>query len=825
MKKLLGLLLALVMQTILFAQHTINGSAINAITNAPLSLVNVQLSSTQNKIIAQTITDDLGRFTFSSLGNGNYRLTVALEGYQTITRSVSVSSTNIENVLFKMEVFSIVGQEALVQAIRAKSTAPVTNVLLSKEQIEKSNFGQDLPFLLNLTPSTVISSDAGAGIGYTGIRIRGTDAARTNVTINGVPINDAESHGMFWVNMPDMASSSQSIQVQRGVGTSSNGAGAFGASINIQTDGLTENSYAEIANSYGSFNTWKHTVKAGTGLLENNWCFDARLSKLASDGFVDRASSDLKSFFVTAAKYGKKGVFKVNVFSGTEKTYQAWSGIPEARLNNDIDGMNAFALNNGLSQEQTNFLLNSNSRTYNKYRYANQTDNYQQDYYQLFYTYQFNPFLKANIGLHYTYGRGYYEEYREQEKFSMYNLPAELIIGNDTITRGNFIRRRWLDNDFYGTVFSFIYEKNKLNITFGGSLNRYDGQHYGEFIWAQYSQGSNMNDRFYEGASTKTDASVYIKSTYKFTNKLEGFIDIQQRIIDYSLRGVDLNDKTLLPYNFNLNYNFTNPKAGVTYLINNNSNAYAYVGIANKEPVRNDIVSASAISIPQAEQLINYELGYRKNWKKSAVSINFYYMDYRNQLITTGQINDVGTYNRVNVPSSYRAGVEATAGLKLLSDLKWQFTATYSQNKVKTFTEFLDDWDNGGQIQIVHTNTDLALSPNIITSSMFSYLAFKKVEIDLISKYVGEQYFDNTQNNGRKLDAFFVNDVRVSYEFKCKQLFKSIYLGLLINNVLNAKYEPNGYTYSGIIGGKRTDFNFYYPQAGTNMLANVVLRF
>ena len=696
-------------------------------------------------------------------------------------------------------------QEVVVMGTKAQANNPITFQNLNKKEIDKQNFGQDLPFLLNLTPSTVISSDAGAGVGYTGIRIRGTDPTRTNVTINGVPINDAESHGTFWVNMPDMASSSQNIQVQRGVGTSSNGAGAFGASINIQTDGLNPNAYSEISSGYGSFNTWKNTVKAGSGLLSNNWAFDARLSKITSDGFIDRASSDLKSFFVSAGRYGKKSIFKVNVFSGKEKTYQAWNGISED-------------------------LLKAGNRTHNDFTYPNQTDNYQQDYYQMFYTYQFNKHIKANIGLHYTYGRGYYEEYREGDKFSTYKLKDTLFVLNtnviDTITRGNFVRRRWLDNDFYGTVFSFVYEKNKLNITVGGGLNKYDGRHYGELIWSQFAMDGNINDRFYDGNSTKTDFNIYGKATYKLTNKLDGFVDLQQRTINYKAKGEDLNNGVYLPYNINLNFNFFNPKAGLTYSVQKNANIYAYVGVANKEPVRNDIIQANPLNLPKPEQLINYEFGFRKNWKKSAFSANIYYMDYRNQLITTGQINDVGAYNRVNVPNSYRAGIELTAGLQLIKNLKWQTTLTYSQNKIKEFTEFVDDWDNiGRQIQTQHKDVSIAFSPDIIGSSIFTYSPFEKCDIDLISKYIGKQYLDNTENENRKIDAFFVNDIRITYGLTVKSMFKYIGLGLQVNNVLNEKYAPNGYTYSGYSGGVRGDYNFYYPQAGTNFLTNLVLKF
>lgn len=699
-------------------------------------------------------------------------------------------------------------QEVVILGTKAQNNNPITFQNLNKKEIDKQNFGQDLPFLLNLTPSTVVSSDAGAGIGYTGIRIRGTDPTRTNVTINGVPINDAESHGMYWVNMPDLASSSQNIQVQRGVGTSSNGAGAFGASINLQTDALNTKSYAEVSNSYGSFNTWKHTMKAGTGLLENKWAFDARLSKLASDGFIDRASSDLKSFFVSAARYGEKSIFKINVFSGKEKTYQAWNGVSE-----DI--------------------LKSGNRTHNDFTYPNQTDNYQQDHYQMFYTYQFNKQLKAHVGMHYTYGRGYYEEYREGDKFSTYKLKDTLFVLNnkvlDTLTSGNFVRRRWLDNDFYGTVFSFIYEKNKLNLTIGGGLNQYDGRHFGELIWSQYAMGGKINDYFYEGQSYKTDYNIYAKASYKLSAKMEGFIDLQQRRIDYKTKGEDLNSGLYMPYDVNLTFNFFNPKAGLTYKLEQSANVYAYIGVANKEPVRSDIIQASNKSLPKPEQLINYELGYRKTWKKSALSLNLYYMDYKDQLINTGQLNDVGAANRVNVSNSYRAGIEITSGLQLLKKLKWQATFTYSQNRIKEFTEYLSNSDDytAPQTQVIHKDVSIAYSPNYIGSSLFSYQVLKNFEVDFISKYVGKQYLDNTESESRKLNDFFVNDFRFTYDFEVKNICKSFRIGLQINNIFNVKYEPNGATYPGGISstGIRTDYNYYYPQAGTNFMGNLVLKF
>jgi iron complex outermembrane receptor protein len=731
--------------------------------------------------------------------------------------------------------------EVVVHDVNVKKTQPVTFTVLSKKELQSQNFGQDIPILLNLTPSAVVNSDAGAGVGYTGIRIRGTDATRTNVTVNGVPISDAESHGTFWVNMPDLVSSTQSIQVQRGVGSSVNGAAAFGASINVQTDGIQQNPYAELAQSYGSFNTWKHTIKAGTGLLQNKWMVDARLSKISSNGFIDRGTSDLKSFFVSGSRYGEKSILKLVVFSGKEITYQAWNGIPEARLKGDVNGMLDYALNNNLSEQQTRELLQSASRTYNPFRYQNQTDNYQQDHYQLFYTYRIHQRLLLNVGLHYTYGRGYYEEYRNNELFTTYKLADSLVLFDQyvkdvqnkdsaiyrTVKSGDFIRRRWLDNDFYGTVFSLSYQLNKFSLVWGGALNRYDGRHFGELIWAQYSQGSNINNRFYEGKSTKTDASSYLKAEYKIGNNISAFADFQVRSISYRLNGTDLNSLSgkYIPYDFNLNYFFFNPKAGITFHMSNKSNVYFFFGVGGKEPVRSDIIQSGKNSLPQSERLYNYELGYRSSWKKFELEANAYYMDYVNQLVNTGQINDVGAYNRVNVSKSYRAGIELSAIAFILRKLRWQTTFTYSDNRIQSYQLYTDDYDNGGQVIETLSNKKIAFSPDIIASSLLSYTFLQNAEVSFISKYVGSQYLDNTQNNSRMLQAFWVNDVRINYTFAIKKLFQSVRLGLLINNVFNASYEPNGYTYGWIYGGKRNDFNMYYPQAGTNWLASVSLAF
>lgn len=819
MKKLVGLALTLSLATLAYAQHTVSGLVKSTKNDQKLANASVYLKAQGGRSNA-AISNEEGRFTFN-VGDGNYTLVVSFVGYKTYSQSIVVPGNDLQNMVVSLEEATAINAEALVLATRAKESAATTFTNVSKAELVKQNHGQDLPFLLNLTPSAVINSDAGAGIGYTGIRIRGVDPSRTNVTINGIPVNDAESHGTFWVNMPDLASSVDNIQVQRGVGSSTNGAAAFGASINIQTEGLKDKPFVEIGNAFGSFNTRKHTVKVGTGLMENSWAFDARLSQVKSDGFIDRASSDLKSFFLSGARYGKRSLLKFNVFSGKEITYQAWNGIPEPRLRGDMNGMNEYA---ALLGTDLNHLLNSGSRTYNEFTYKNQVDNYQQDHYQLFYSLNPAKYLKINLGVHYTYGRGYYEEYKANEKLTKYKLN-EIVLANDTIKRSDIIRRRWLDNDFYGAVFSAIYEKGKTSVTVGGGANEYDGRHFGEIIWAAYAGPAQPGTRFYEGNSVKKDFNVYAKVNHKWTGKFSSFIDVQGRFIDYTLKGEDLNGSNYIKYDHKLQYNFFNPKAGAVYELTTQSNLYVYLGVANREPERKDIIQAGASGVPSSERLINYELGYRTQQKRWSLQVNGYYMDYKNQLVNTGQVNDVGAYNRVNVSKSYRAGIEAVVGIKVAKYLSWQGTLTYSQNKINEFKEYVDNWDNGTQEVFIHKNTSIAFSPDWVGASLLSVSPVKGLQVDFITKYVSDQFMDNTQSDNRKLNGFIVNDVRCNYELPVAYGFRSIRIGLLLNNILNEKYEPNGYTFSGITGGKRYDFNYYYPQAGTNVLANLILTF
>ena len=741
-----------------------------------------------------TYTDVSGTFQLTSLRPGTYQVRASLVGYMPVVQSVKLPIT--EPVTFRLRQSEVVMDEVVVLATRANEKSAIAYTDVTKRDLTKLNLGQDLPMLLNFTPSVITTSDAGAGVGYTGIRIRGSDATRVNVTLNGIPYNDAESQGTYWVNMPDFASSVSSVQIQRGVGTSTNGAGAFGASINVQTNALQKDPYAEVNGSGGSFNTRRATVQAGTGLLANHFVVDARLSTIASNGYIDRAASDLKSFYVSGGYYNQKSFVRLNIFSGQEKTYQAWNGIPQAIL--------------------------ATNRTYNEFTYPNQTDNYQQDQYQLITSTELSRDWRANVSLFYTKGRGYFEEFRERDRLSNYGLP-NVVIRDSVTTRTNLVRRRWLDNDFYGTVFSFDYDnRNRLTANIGGGLNTYRGKHFGEVISGQFITATPY--RYYENDATKTDANIYAKAFYQFSPKLNAYLDMQVRLVDYTFLGFDLPalSSELTNVQQRAVLTFFNPKAGVTYTLNDRTTAYASVGVGNKEPNRSDYTQSTPKSWPLPETLYDWESGVKTRTNRVALSLNGYFMNYRNQLVLNGAINDVGAFNRVNVPSSYRAGVEAEATILLTKALRWNVNGTFSQNKIRNYTQFFDT--DSGQETRQYAQTDIAFSPNVIAGSQLLLAATKSLEIGLLSKYVGQQFLDNTRNNDRKLNAYLVNDLRVIYTVK-PTFAQEIVFTLLVNNLLGERYESNGYTYVYGSGGRLDSYNYYYPQAGRNVLAGVRVRF
>jgi iron complex outermembrane receptor protein len=683
-----------------------------------------------------------------------------------------------------------------ITSIRASDKAPFTKMNISKQEIEKTNLGQDLPFVLNQTPSVVINSDAGNGIGYTGIHIRGSDASRINVTLNGIPYNDAESQGTFFVDLPDIVSSVNSIQIQRGAGTSSNGAGAFGATINLSTNEVNKEKYFELNNTYGSFNSWKNTLKIGTGLLKNHFTLDARLSRISSDGYIDRATSNLKSFFVSGAYINKNNSLRFNILSGKEKTYQAWYGVPESYLDSD--------------------------RTYNPAGtekpgspYSNETDNYVQTHYQLFYNHKISTAVSFNTAVFLTRGKGYYEEYRADETYSKYGLP-DYISNSDTILTTNLIRRLWLDNYFYGVIFSLQYQKIKTHITLGGGWDEYDGKHYDIVTWAQ--QGFPKDYTYFNAPATKRDFNLYGKLLQTLGSGLSGFADIQGRFVNYNIKGFDSNPEIII----DKNYTFINPKIGLSYNTHD-FQAYASYSIAAKEPNRDDF-EVGINEMPKPEILRDFELGINRKNSSFTWGATFYYMNYHNQLVTTGKINDVGAYTRTNASQSYRLGAELEAGKQFAKWINVSGNIAFSKNKIKNFTEYIDDYDNGGQIENLYHNTDISFSPAIVGAASVNIIPILNSEISFQSKYVSRQFLDNTSHINRSIDPYYVQTARLSYQLKTRKIFKTIDFIFQVNNLFNKKYEPNGYTYPYISSGEMTVENSYFPMAGTNFLAAINIK-
>jgi iron complex outermembrane receptor protein len=698
-----------------------------------------------------------------------------------------------------------------VRSVQAGATAPFTKTNINKASIEKNNLGQDLPFVLNTTPSVVAFSDAGNGVGYTGLRIRGTDASRINVSLNGIPFNDPESSQPFFVDLPDFLSSVNSIQIQRGVGTSSNGPGAFGATITLSTTETFSKPYAELNNSYGSFSTLKNTLRAGTGLLNDHFTVDLRLSSITSDGFIDRASSNLKSYYISAAYIAAKTTVRFNHFSGRERTYQAWTGVPHYKLFYNKDSLLAHYYNNlgtayFTAADSVN-LFHSDTRTYNPFLYKDQTDNYQQDHYQLFFNHKLRPKTELNAGAFYVRGKGYYEQYRNGETYSKYGL-ADVVTGTDTVRRSDFVRQLWLDNHFYGTVFSLQHAGVQSSVTAGGAFTWYDGGHHGDVIWA----GNGMSGpahRWYDLPSDKNDFTFYTKWQQKLNPALQLFADLQWRYVQHRITGFRDNPTLGL----NNKYNFFNPKLGVSYN-RNNWTLYTSYSIGHKEPNRDDF-EARVTEQPRPEQLRDLEMGVQKRSRTAAYGATLYYMKYKDQLVLTGKVNDVGAYTRTNIKNSYRAGVELEGTTALTEWLRISGNLALSRNCLNDFSEYIDDFDNGGQKTNHFNERVISFSPATVGSAVVALMPAKNLEVNFITKYVSKQYLDNTQHEARKLDAYATQDVKAVYSFSGK-LFKNLMLIAQVNNVFNTLYTPNGYTFSYYYANRLITENYYFPMAGIN---------
>ena len=712
-------------------------------------------------------------------------------------------------------------QEVEVVSTRATKTTPVAYTNIGKEELKERNVGQDLPYLLSMTPSALTTSDAGAGIGYTSIRVRGTDGTRINVTANGIPVNDAESHNVFWVNLPDFASSVKDMQVQRGAGTSTNGAGAFGASINMQTGELAMEPYAEFNGSYGSFNTHKETFKVGTGLIKDHWAFDLRLSDIWTDGYIDSASVGLNSYYLQGAYYADNTSIKFIAFAGREKTYHAWNYASK-------EEMELY----GRKYNSCGYMYTTEDGT--MHFYDDQTDNYTQKNYQLLFNHTFTPQWNLNIGLHYTKGDGYYQEYKTNRKLVEYALQP-FQWGDEWVKKSDLVRKKAMDNGFGGGIFSVNYRNNRLNASLGGGLNHYDGHHFGRVLWVKNYQGEVSPDHeYYRNKGTKTDGNIYLKADYGLTDKLNVYADMQYRHIDYRIKGTNdkwnsLTDEGLQQLDIDERFDFFNPKVGLSWQINRNSRLFGSFSVAHKEPTRNNYTDGKLFDHPKSERLIDYELGYTYANSWLNLGANLYYMDYKDQLVLTGELNEIGEPLAANMPDSYRMGVELMAGIRTNFGLSWDINATWSRNRIQNFTETLYENEDvsGAHWEINHGDTPIAFSPDFLVNNTLSY-RWKSWEASLQSQYVSKQYLNNACQEDQTLDAYFVSNLRLAYTFKLP-FTKEITAGLTVFNLFNEEYENNGYAGSGFYydGGEKVRYNYagYAAQAGTNVLGHLTIRF
>lgn len=798
-------MLMIISQQLAMAQYKLSGTVTEKSNDQVVAGATVEVAGN-----GTTQTDSEGRFSILLRQKGTYLVRISTVAFKQFEQSITVTEKETK-LAATLEAQPLFLKPVEVSAIRAGDRMPFAKTNLNKKEIEKMNLGQDLPFLLNQTPSVVINSDAGNGIGYTGIRIRGTDGTRINMTLNGIPYNDAESQGSYFVDLPDFSSSVNSIQIQRGVGTSSNGAGAFGATLNLSTNEFNEKPYAELNNGFGSFNSWRHTIKGGTGLINNHVTVDARLSLIKSDGFIDRGSSNLRSAYISAAYFNNKTSLRFNAFTGKEKTYQAWNGIPEAKLRGDEAKLLEHYYNNyylyDTREDSLNLFNKNNNRTYNYFQYDNQTDNYQQDHYQLFFNQELNTNWNINTAFFLTRGRGYYEEFKRNESLNDYGLSA---------AESDIVRQLWLDNWFYGSTFSAQYKRNNDQLSFGGAYTRYDGKHFGKIIWSE--EPAPKDHKWYDLKAYKTDFNFYTKYQRRLNSRWEAFADVQYRNVNHVIKGFRKNPSLQSGDNFN----FVNPKIGISYADGNGWLGFASFSIGNKEPNRDDF-EAGVNQRPKHETLYDFELNIEQREEIYNWSITGYYMHYKNQLVLTGKVNDVGGYTRTNVAKSYRKGVELQAGVKPTSWFNLAGNLTFSENRIGKFTEYVDDYDNGGQKENAFKNSPLSFSPSAVAGFTLNFIPVKNGEISLLNKYVSRQHLDNTGNKTRSLDPFFVSDLRLNYALVFKGV-KEINLTFQLSNLFDNLYETNGYTFGYIYGAQTITENYYYPMAGRNFMAGINIK-
>lgn len=793
----------------LTAQITLSGKIISA--DDQQALAGAHVSLLQNVYHQVTAAD--GSFEFKNLKPGNYTLSTSFLGFENKSQEVEIKRDTSLQIILKSAVF--LQDEVVVSASRPAAKTPLTQSIVDAGQISKSNSGADLPYLLQQTPSLVVSSDAGTGIGYTSLRIRGSDITRINVTMNGVPVNDPESHSVFFVNMPDFASSIDNIIIQRGVGTSTNGAAAFGASLNIKTDAPSADAFARLESNAGSYNSFRNSLNFSTGRSKKGFALSGRLSKITSDGYVDRGWSDLASYYLSGSWSSNKTLVKLIATSGKQSTYQAWNGVPKDSLKTE----------SGRRYNPSGEMLDNDGKVIGYYK--DQTDNYQQNYYQLHLAHQFTPELRLSGAAFLTKGRGYYESWKNQRKFSDYQLP-NVIIGGETIRRTDLVQQKWLDNDFYGFNLALNHQTKRQNTTFGGGWNQYNGNHYGYISWAKYSSESLNDMPWYKNNSLKTDYNIYLKSLFELSPKISLFGDVQYRHIDYDISGIhdDLRDISQ-----EHRFDFFNPKAGVFYTINQQNNAYISVALTHREPNRSVYRDADSSQNISHEQLINLEAGYSFASQSFTLNSNVYYMQYKDQLVLTGKISNVGAAILTNVPESYRLGIENSLNYSINRNLSVGGHLSLSSNKIINYTHFVDNWNywddpDSEPYQYAKElgTTNISFSPDVVAGLQIGVKPFDGMLIDLQASYVSRQYLDNSSNTSRSLDPYLVSNARLIYEVP-QQLFKKLELKLQVNNLFSSKYETNGWVYQYVSDKQRYTTDGYFPQAPVNAMFGLSVMF
>ncbi|PKP52044.1 MAG: TonB-dependent receptor [Bacteroidetes bacterium HGW-Bacteroidetes-1] len=808
MKKcIILLMMVIIVPVLLQAQYVLKGKIIEQESSLPLPGGHLQLNSS----FLKQYSDAEGSFGFGKIKEGVYQLTISYLGFETQIQEINLYSDTF--MVIKMKASPYLYDEVVVHSTRVQPKSPLTYSIVNRETLNKENTGFDLPYLLQSTPSVVVTSDAGAGVGYTGLRIRGTDLTRINVTMNGVPINDAESHGVFFVDLPDLASSVENIQIQRGVGTSANGAAAFGASINILTESRSSEAFGAVSSAIGTFQTYKNTLSFGTGISKDGFSLDGRLSKISSDGFIDRGWSDLKSYYLTGSWSNKKTLIKIISTSGLQSTYQAWYGIPKDSLQKNR------------TYNPAGEMLDSNGVLLGYY--DNQTDNYKQDYYQLHIAHQQAEDITITGSAFLTNGNGYYESWKNDQKFSNYGFQ-NVQLGDIFIKRTDLIQQKWLDNTFYGFQSALLIKKPKHQTALGGGWNTYKGYHFGYISWARFASESLNNSSWYDNTGKKTDYHLYLKSNYKLNEKINLFVDLQWRKIDYSIEGTHDDLQNLDQQHF---FNFFNPKFGLFYSLPKGQSAYASVAFSNREPNRSVYRDADPGQIIKHEKLTDFEAGYKFESSTWMFESNLFFMDYQNQLVLTGKINNVGAAIMTNVPSSYRTGWETSMALRISPKLIFNGHFTLSRNKIKNFTEYVDNWNYWDapetepyQYVFELGETDISFSPAVMGSGSLVWKVSEFVDVAYQSSFVGRQYLDNTSNTERSLNPYHVGNIRLNLQIP-QRLFKTASFQFNLSNIFNTQYETNGWVYRYYYNNEAQLMDGYFPQAGFHWMMQLNLRF